>query len=78
MSNHPFGKKKFDLVLALNMLEIVEPYEMLKCISKQISTGYTIITDPYDYVRGKNSVKFPLYENDVRTQLRNFGLDFLS
>ena len=75
--NHPFGKKKFDLVLALNMLEIVEPYEMLKCISKQISTGYTIITDPYDYVRGKNSVKFPLYENDVRTQLRNFGFSII-
>ena len=30
--NQPFGKKKFDLVLALNMLEVVEPLKILEKI----------------------------------------------
>jgi 2-polyprenyl-3-methyl-5-hydroxy-6-metoxy-1,4-benzoquinol methylase len=71
--NHPFGKIKFDLILALNMLEIVEPTEMLETISKQIERGYILLTDPYDYTRGKNSVKFPLYAEDVRKKLRSIG-----
>ena len=71
--NHPFGKKKFDLILALNMLEIVEPIKILETISKQIKNGYVILTDPYDYTRGKNSVKTPLYTKDVRKKLRNTG-----
>jgi len=71
--NHPFGKKKFDLILALNLLEIVEPNEILETISKQIKDGYIIVTDPYDYTRGKNSVKSPLYSKDVRKKLRSIG-----
>jgi len=71
--NHPFGKKKFDLILALNMLEIVEPIKILETISKQIKNGYVILTDPYDYTRGKNSVKTPLYTKDVRKKLRSNG-----
>ena len=71
--NHPFGKKKFDLILALNMLEIVEPIKILETISKQIKNGYVILTDPYDYTRGKNSVKTPLYTKDVRKKLRSIG-----
>ena len=71
--NQPFGKKKFDLVLALNMLEVVEPQIMLEKISRQISNGHIVITDPYDYVRGKNSVKTPLYEKDVRQKLQSLG-----
>ena len=71
--NHPFGKKKFELILALNILEIVEPVQLLQSISKQISNGYVILTDPYDYVRGKSSVKSPLYEKDVRQKLKKSG-----
>ena len=71
--NNPFGKKKFDLILALNMLEIVEPIKILETISKQIENGYVILTDPYDYTRGKNSVKTPLYTKDVRKKLRSIG-----
>ena len=71
--NHPFGKKKFDLILALNLLEIVEPTEILETISKQIKDGYIILTDPYDYTRGKNSVKSPLYSKEVRKKLRSIG-----
>ena len=32
-----------------------------------------LLTDPYDYVRGKSSVKSPLYEKDVRQKLKKSG-----
>ena len=63
---HPLGKKKFDLIVALNMLELVEPSLLLKIVFKQISNGFIFLSDPYDYDRGKNSVKNPLNENQIR------------
>ncbi|QLH05615.1 methyltransferase type 11 [Nitrosopumilus oxyclinae] len=69
-----FGKLRFDLVLALNVLELVEPTEFLKHISKQISKGYFVISDPYDFDRGINSVKKPLDEKSLRMNL--IKLDF--
>ena len=75
--NHPFGKKKFDLILALNILEIIEPTKLLEIISKQIEDGYVIITDPYDYTRGKASIKIPLYAKDVRKKLRDVGFTII-
>ena len=67
---NPLGKKKFDLIVALNIFELVEPYLLLKTISKQISNGLIFLSDPYDYDRGKNSVKTPLNENQIRETLR--------
>jgi len=74
---NPFGKKKFDLILALNMFELVEPSLLVKTISKQISNGFIFLSDPYDYVRGKNSVKNPLNENEIRETLyqNNFQIN---
>ncbi len=69
----PFGKLQFDLVLALNLLELIEPLELLKHISKQISKGFFVISDPYDFDRGVNSVKNTLDESTLRTNLQNFG-----
>jgi uncharacterized protein YbaR (Trm112 family) len=66
-----FGKTKFDLVLALNLLELIEPVDFLKQISAQIQRGYLIISDPYDNDRGKNSVKKPLNEITLRQNLKN-------
>ncbi len=71
--NHPFTKKKFDLVLALNMLEVVEPSIMLEIISSQIKRGHIVFSDPYDYARGKKTVDLPLYEKDIRQKLRALG-----
>ena len=68
-----FGKNKFDLVVALNLLELIEPIDFLKQISGQIKKGYLIITDPYDYDRGKNSIKKPLDEIALRQNLKNLG-----
>ncbi len=66
-----FGNTKFDLVVALNLLELIEPIDFLKQISAQIQSGYLIISDPYDNDRGKNSVKKPLNEITLRQNLKN-------
>lgn len=68
-----FGKLQFDLVLALNVLEIIEPLELLKSVSKQITKGYLVISDPYDFDRGSNSVKNTIDELLLRTNLINLG-----
>ena len=70
---NPLGKKKFDLIVALNMFELVEPSLLLKTIFKQISNGFIFLSDPYDYDRGKNSVKNPLNENQIREILCQNG-----
>jgi hypothetical protein len=70
---NPLGKKKFDLIVALNMFELVEPSLLLKIISNQISNGFIFLSDPYDYERGKNSVKNPLDENQIRKILCQNG-----
>ena len=68
-----FGKTKFDLILALNVLELVEPKDLLQHISKQITEGTLVLSDPYDFDRGKNSVKKPLDELALRTSFEEFG-----
>jgi len=66
---NPLGKKKFDLIVSLNMFELVEPSLLLQTISEQITRGFIFLSDPYDYDRGKNSVKNPLDENKIRETL---------
>ena len=73
-----FGKLQFNLILALNILELVEPLELLKQVSKQISAGHFVISDPYDFDRGKNSVRKPIDESTLRTNLCNLGFKILS
>ena len=68
-----FGQLQFDLILALNILELIEPSELLKHVSKQITSGYFVISDPYDFDRGPNSVRKPLDESSLRTNLESFG-----
>jgi len=73
-----FGKSQFDLILALNVLELIEPLELLKHVSRQISTGYFVISDPYDFDRGTNSVKKPINETKLRTNLEQLGFKISS
>lgn len=68
-----FGKLQFDLVLALNVLDLIEPIEFLNHVSKQITAGYFVLADPYDFDRGINSVKKHLDESTLRTNLQNLG-----
>ena len=42
---------QFGLVVALNVLEIIEPRILLEHIKNQISNGYLVISDPYDFER---------------------------
>jgi len=68
-----FGKTKFDLILALNVLELVEPQDLIEHISKQILKGIFVISDPYDFDRGKHSVKKTLDELTLRSSLEDLG-----
>ena len=70
-----FGKLQFDLILALNVLELIEPIDLLKHVSKQISNGFFVISDPYDFDRGINSVRQSLDESILRTKMENFGFE---
>jgi 2-polyprenyl-3-methyl-5-hydroxy-6-metoxy-1,4-benzoquinol methylase/uncharacterized protein YbaR (Trm112 family) len=67
--SHPFGVKKFDLVLALNVLELIEPLDLLQIINSQ-AQKFVILSTPYDYERGKNSVRTKLDEKSLRSKLR--------
>ncbi len=74
--SHPFGDKKFELSVALNVLELIEPLKLLKIIHRQ--TGrFVILSDPYDYERGKNSVKVKLDAKSLRLQLNKMGFNLL-
>ena len=72
-----FGKLQFDLVLALNVLDLIEPIEFLNHVSKQITAGHFVLADPYDFDRGINSVKKHLDESTLRTNLQNLGFKIL-
>ena len=69
---HPFGNQKFGLVVALNLLELVEPKKLVKTISKQ-TQGSLVLSDPYDYDRGKFSVKNPVTPQLLRKELQQQG-----
>lgn len=73
-----FGRLNFDLVVALNVLEIMEPTALLKKISRQISSGTAIISDPYDFDRGMNSIKNPVNEKSIRQFMRGLGFKIAS
>lgn len=72
----PFEKKTFELVVALNVLELIEPLDFLKVISSQLK-GTLVISDPYDYERGKNSVKIKLDSQSIRGELKKLGFVFM-
>ena len=67
------GKLQFNLVLGMNILELIEPDEFFKHVSKQISSGFLFISDPYDFERGSNSVKTRINEKTLRSLIKNLG-----
>ena len=75
---HPFGNQKFGLVVALNLLELVEPKILIKNVSKQIKKGTFVLSDPYDYNRGTNSAKNPFNPKILRKELNKNGFTISS
>ena len=73
-----FGKLNFDLIIALNVLEIMEPTILLKKLSRQVSNGTVVISDPYDFDRGVNSIKNPVNEKSIREFMHNLGFKITS
>lgn len=70
----PFGRKKFEFVLALNLFELVEPKSLIKLFARQLKKGGALLlSDPYDFERGDKSVKEPLYADSLREELRKCG-----
>jgi uncharacterized protein YbaR (Trm112 family)/2-polyprenyl-3-methyl-5-hydroxy-6-metoxy-1,4-benzoquinol methylase len=74
---HPFGKTKFDTVVGLNLLELIEPKELLDILSKQ-TKRFLIMSDPYDYERGKKSVKEKWDEKMIRKNIIMKGFKILT
>jgi len=74
--SHPFGSQKFDLVICLNMLELIDPKNLLTIFSNQIKKGILVISDPYDFDRGINTVKNPIDSKQLRQilQEKNFQI----
>lgn len=72
----PFKETMFELVVALNVLELIEPFDFLKIISSQLK-GILVLSDPYDYERGKNSVKIKLNSKSLRDELKKLGFVFM-
>ena len=70
--NHPFGKNKFGLIVGLNLLELVEPLDLLNVLSKQ-ANDVILISDPYDFERGTKSVKQTVDSKSLRFELEKRG-----
>lgn len=66
---HPFGNQTFGLVVMLNLLELVEPKKLVNIASIQ-TKGTFVISDPYDYDRGKYSVKNQFTPHALREELQ--------
>lgn len=72
----PFGAMKFDIVVALNVLELIEPVKLLRIIRLQ-TKRFVILSDPYDYERGKSSVKVRLDAKSLRSKLYQAGFKLI-
>ncbi|MHB8546110.1 MAG: class I SAM-dependent methyltransferase [Nitrosotalea sp.] len=74
--SRPFGSMKFDLVVSLNVLELIEPLKFLKIVGTQ-SRRFLLLSDPYDYDGRKNPVKTRLDEKTLRTSIRQMGFKLI-
>jgi len=72
----PFGNRKFDLIVGLNVLELIEPLDFLKVVVSQLE-GVLMLSDPYDFERGKNSVRVRLDPNSLRDELKKRSFVFI-
>lgn len=67
----------FNVVVALNMLELVEPRALLESMASRVDAGCLVVADPYDYSRGDCTVDEPLDCVGLRRFLREMGFDLV-
>jgi len=72
----PFCNEKFDMVIALNVLELIEPLKLLQVIECQ-TKNFLILSDPYDFERGDDSVKVRVDERTLRSRLVKMGFQLI-
>jgi 2-polyprenyl-3-methyl-5-hydroxy-6-metoxy-1,4-benzoquinol methylase/uncharacterized protein YbaR (Trm112 family) len=68
-----FGAQKFDLIVGLNILELINPSDLISHVSRQITSGHLVISDPYDFERGSNSVETKFDSESLRDYLSKSG-----
>ena len=68
-----FGRQKFDLIVGLNILELINPPDLILHVAKQIESGHFVLTDPYDFERGTNSVETRFDSDSLREFLLESG-----
>ena len=61
-----------DVVVALNMLDVVEPHTLLNSMISH-AAEYIVLSDPYDYSRGDSTVKTPMDSTTVREHIQHMG-----
>jgi len=73
-SLQPPFKKKFDLVVSLNLIDIVDPNKLLASIYSLLSNrGHVVLADPYDFRDEKGNPR-PLYDaKSLRKMLTDIG-----
>jgi len=69
-------KTKFGIVVGLNVLELIEPLDFLNVVSSQVR-GTVVISDPYDFERGKESVKQRINSKSLRAELIKLGFTLM-
>lgn len=70
------GGLRFDLVVALNMLELIEPLELIRHVSGQTPRGASVaMADPYDFERGPGPAPRRIDEHSLRAALAEHGFE---
>ena len=71
------GGLRFDLVVALNVLELIDPIDLIRHMSGQTPQGASVVmADPYDFERGSGPTpRRIINEHSLRAALAEHGFE---